>query len=87
MGAGIQRKPMDRDAMDLFGLRESRGMGKRRIRFTPQPHFKSSRITPVFGVRSRQLSLFPNVGDRPRSAVSALNLLGTQPTGHRILAF
>jgi hypothetical protein len=59
MGAGNQRIPIDR--IDLFRLARRLGMGKRQIRFTPQPHSKSSRITSVLGVRPRQLSLFPTI--------------------------
>jgi hypothetical protein len=35
VGAGIQRNPIDRDNIGPFGFRQCRGMGKRRIRFTP----------------------------------------------------
>ena len=65
---GIQRHPIDRDP---FGYRRCRGRGKRRIRFTPWPHSKSSRITTVFGVVLRQLSLSPNVDHRPQRDLSA----------------
>jgi hypothetical protein len=54
MVAGNQRIPIDRiDRIDLSRLARRLGMGKRQIRFTPQPHSKSSRITSVLGVRER----------------------------------
>jgi hypothetical protein len=81
VGAGIQRNPKDRNDIDPLDFRRRRRKGKGRIRFTPWPHSKSSRIMLVFGVRLCQLSFFPRSRSSLTSAIYTQRIWdANQPT-------
>jgi len=63
--------------MVLFGFGQCRGKGQRQIRFTPWPHSKSLRVTPVLGVR--QWSHSPPEATGQNERYQSLTNLGRQP--------